>query len=113
MTSENPFGLGAAYRCVNRFMGKHIESEGIITEYVPGNSCSLRITSGAYTAECSMLFEAVEDGTKFTASGVYDPGLFKLFKIIVKRKVNLQMKKDMLKLKHILENGKKPDLDEI
>lgn len=31
MTSEIHFGLGAAYRCVNRFMGKHIESEGGIT----------------------------------------------------------------------------------
>ena len=31
MTSETHFGLGAAYRCVNRFMGEHIESEGVIT----------------------------------------------------------------------------------
>ena len=54
-----------------------------------------------------MAFETVEDGTKFTASGVYDSGLFKLFKMIVKRKVNQQMEKDMLKLKHVLENGRK------
>lgn len=109
VTSENPSGLGAAYRCVNRFMGKHIESEGVITEYALGIACSLRITSGAYAAECNMRFKAVERGTKFTACGVYDPGLFKLFKMIVKRKVNQQMKKDMLNLKHILENGKKPN----
>jgi len=32
MTSGNHLGLGAAYRCVNRFMGKHIESEGVITD---------------------------------------------------------------------------------
>ena len=32
MTSEIHFGLGAAYRCVNRFMGEHIESEGVITD---------------------------------------------------------------------------------
>ncbi len=109
ITSESPFGLGATYRCVNRFMGKHIESKGVITDYTSGNSCCLRITSGANTAECRMLFEAVEDGTKFTASGVYDSDLFKFFKMIVKRKINQQMKKDMLKLKHILENGKKPE----
>lgn len=109
MTSESPFGLGASYRCVNRFLGKRIESEGVITDYAPGKTCGLRITSGANTAECRLLFEAVEDGTKFTASGLYDPGLFKLIKMIVKRKVNQQMKKDMLKLKHILENGGKPN----
>ena len=110
ITSESPFGLGASYRCVNRFLGKRVESEGVITDYEPDKACHLRITSGANTAECSMLFEAEEGGTKFTASGVYDPGLFKLVKIIVKRKVNQQMKKDMLKLKHILENGSEPKL---
>jgi len=108
MTSESHCGLGAAYRCVNRFMGKRIESEGVITDYRPCKTCCLRITSDAFTAECNMVFEAVEDGTKFTASGVYDPGLFKLFNMIVKRKVNQQMENDMLKLKHILENGRRP-----
>lgn len=105
MTSESPYGLGASYRCINRFMGKRIESEGTITDYSPDESCRLRIISGAYTAECNMLFEAFDGGTRFTATGVYDPGLFKLVKMIVKRKVNQQMKKDMLNLKRILENG--------
>ncbi len=43
MTSENHFGAGATYRCVNRFMGKHIESEGIITDYTSDKSCRIRI----------------------------------------------------------------------
>jgi hypothetical protein len=54
-----------------------------------------------------MFFEAVEDGTKFTASGDLDMQYFKLLKMIAKRKINQQIKKDMLKLKYILENGKK------
>jgi len=107
MTSENHFGPGAAYRCVNQFMGKHIESEGIITDYTPDKTCCIRITTGSFTGECSMFFEAVEDGTKFTASGDLDMQYFKLLKMIAKRKINQQIKKDMLKLKHILENGKK------
>ena len=110
MTSERLYGLGAAYRCVNRFMGKRIESEGVITDYKHGKKCRLQIKSGAFTAECNMVFEVVEDGTKFTASGMYDPGLFKLFKMVLKRKVNQQMEKDMLKLKHILENGRSSKL---
>jgi len=32
MISEIHFEFGAAYRCVNRFMGEHIESEGVITD---------------------------------------------------------------------------------
>jgi uncharacterized membrane protein len=107
MTSENHSGLGATYRCVNRFMGKHIESEGVITDYAPGKACCIRITTGIFSGECSMFFEAVEDGTKFTVSGDLDMRYFKLLKMIAKRKINQQIKKDMLKLKYILENGKK------
>ena len=107
MTSDNRFGLGATYRCVNRFMGKHIESEGVITDFSPGKACCIRITTGSFTGECSMFFEAVEDGTKFTASGDLDMRYLKLLKMIAKRKINQQIKKDMLKLKYILENGMK------
>ncbi len=107
MTSENHFGLGATYRCMNRFMGKSIESEGVITEYTPGKTCCIRITTGAFNGECNMFFETVEDGTKFIASGDLEMGYFKLLKMIAKRKINQQIKKDMLKLKYILENGKK------
>jgi uncharacterized protein YndB with AHSA1/START domain len=107
MTSGNHLGLGAAYRCVNRFMGKHIESEGVITDYAPGKACCIQMTAGAFTGECSMTFEAVEDGTKFTAFGNLDMRYFKLLNMIAKRKINQQIKKDMLKLRYILENRKK------
>ena len=107
MTSENHFGPGATYRCVNRFLGKNIESEGVITDYAPDNACCIRITTGSFTGECSMFFQAVEDGTKFTASGDLDMRYFKLLKMIAKRKINQQIKKDMLKLKYILENRMK------
>jgi len=49
----------------------------------------------------------VEDGTKFTASGDLDMRYFKLLKMIAKRKINQQIKKDMLKLKYVLENRMK------
>lgn len=107
MTSEIHFGLGAAYRCVNRFMGKHIESEGVIIEYVPGKACCIQITTGTFTGEYRMFFKAVEDGTKFTASGNLDIRYFKLLKMLAKRIINQQIKKDMLKLRYILENGMK------
>ena len=39
MTSGGRFGLGSTYRCVNRFMGKRIETEGMITGYEPDRAC--------------------------------------------------------------------------
>ena len=107
MTSENHLEAGATYRCVNRFMGKHIESEGIITDYTSDKSCRIRIRTASFTAEYCMFFEAVKEGTKFTASGDLDMRHFKLLKMIAKRKINQQIRKDLLKLKYILENGRK------
>ena len=107
ITSENHYGLGATYRCVNRFMGRRIESENKITDYAVGKACCIRITNGVLTGKCSMSFTRFEDGTKFTASGNLDMRYFKLLKMIATRKINQQIKEDMLRLKYILENGKK------
>jgi uncharacterized membrane protein len=106
MTSEGSFELGSTYRCVNRFMGKRLETEGVITDYVPDRTCAFRITSGSVTGESNFNFEAVDGGTKFTATADLDLRYFKLAKIVIKRKIYKQLKNDMLRLKQILENGK-------
>ena len=107
ITSHGPFELGSTYRCVNRFMGKRIETEGIIIEYVPDRTCSFRIISGTVTGQSSFLFEPMNGYTKFTTAAELDLGVLSLGSVIVKRKINTQLKTDMLKLKNILENGKK------
>ena len=106
MTSEGAFELGSTYRCVNRFMGKRIETEGIITEYVPDRTCSFRITSGSVAGESSFYFKQMNGSTKFTTTAELDLGFLSLGKIIVKHKIHTQLKNDMLKLKDLLENGK-------
>jgi hypothetical protein len=88
-------------------MGRRIESENKITDYAAGKACCIRITNGVLTGNCSMSFKKLEDGTKFTASGNLDMRYFKLLKIIATRKIDQQIKEDMLRLKYILENGKK------
>jgi hypothetical protein len=105
MTSEGPLGIGSTYRCANRFMGMQIETEGVVTDYVIDSIYSIKITSGSVRGANSFLFEEVQGGTKLTAKGNLDMGYFKLAKMIAKRKVHQQLKKDMLKLKHLLENG--------
>lgn len=108
ITSEGRFELGSTYRCVNRFMGQRIETEGVITDYVPDRVCAYRITSGAVTGESNFYFEAVNGATKFTATANLDLRFFKFGQVLVKRKIYKQLKNDMLQLKKILENGKKP-----
>jgi uncharacterized membrane protein len=107
ITSTGPFELGSTYRCVNRFMGKRIETEGVITEFVPDQACSFRITSGSVTGESRFLFEGKNGTTKFTTSAALELGFLNLGKVIVKRKICTQLKNDMCRLKAILENGHK------
>jgi len=106
MTSEGPFELGANFRCANRFMGKRIETECVITDYVPDKAWSILITAGSVSGTSSFFFETVDGCTKVTTTGDLDLGYFKLTKMIAKRKIHQQLKKDMLKLKYVLENGR-------
>ena len=89
-------------------MGQRIETEGVITDYVPGRICSYRITSGSVTGESNFYFEAVNGVTKFTASANLDLRYFNFGKVFIKRKIYKQLKNDMLQLKKILENGTIP-----
>lgn len=111
MTSEGPFGLGSTYRCVNRFMGKRLETEGRVTDYEPYQRCCIRITSGDVRGTTGLFFETVESGTRFTTTGELELTFFRLAGLLVKRKIKSQLKTDMLKLKAVLENGDNPRFD--
>ncbi len=105
MTSGGQFGQGSTYRCVNRFMGRCIETEGLITGYEPDRLCSIRITSGPVIGTSDLRFAALNGGTKFTTSGELDLTYFRLAKLLVNRKIKKQLINDMNRLKAILENG--------
>jgi len=105
ITSEGRIKLGSTYRCVNRFMGQRIETAGVIVNYEPDRTCSFRIISGSVTGESNFVFEADNGVTKFTTTADLDLGFFKFGRLIVKHKINKQLKNDMLRLKTILENG--------
>ena len=105
MTSEGQIGEGSTYRCVNRFLGQRIETEGLITGYEPDRRCIIRITSGPVIGTSDLFFGALNGGTKFTTSGELDLAYFRLAKLLVKHKIKKQLKNDMNQLKAILENG--------
>ena len=105
MTSAGHFGHGSTYRCVNRFMGKRIETEGLVTAYEPDRRCCIRITSGPVTGTSSLDFEAMNGGTRFTTSGELSLTYFRFAGVLVNRKIKQQLQNDMNKLKDVLENG--------
>ena len=103
-TSEGRFGLGATYRCINRFLGKEIESEGVISDFEPDRICSFQFTSDSVSGESSYVFQPVNGYTKFTTVGRIKLNHFKLAGLLVKRKAKQQVRKDLEKLKKVLEN---------
>lgn len=104
-TSEGPFGRGATYRVVNRFMGQFFDSEGIISEYVPNEICTYRFTAGPVAGESRFTFEAVRGGTRFVTRSNIELKNLKVLGFVVKRKARHQVRNDLQKLKKILENG--------
>ena len=104
-TSEGPLGEGTTYRLVNRFMGKHFDSNGIISEYIPNQICSYRFVSGPVGGSSSFIFEPVNGGTRFITKGAIELKNFKSVGILARHKARRQVRNDLQKLKRILENG--------
>jgi hypothetical protein len=104
-TSEGDFGLGATYRCVNEFLGRRIETEGVISEFEPEKKCTFKFLSGDVTGESTYIFEPSEGGTRFTTLGDLNMNLFSLGKWLISHFAKSQIKADLKRLKQILENG--------
>jgi len=103
-TSDGPFGQGATYRLVNRFMGRRFETEGEIADYVPNERCTFRIVSGPVRGEHSFVFESVNGGTRLTLRGLLDLKSMKAAGFLVRRKARQQVRKDLQTLKQRLES---------
>ena len=111
MTSPGPLRTGSTYRCVNRFMGQRFETEGQITALIPEAKYSVRITSGEVRGRSTLFFEAFDDGTRLTVVGDLELVHLRLAAIVVRHKIKKQLKKDMRRLKKILENGSHAGVD--
>ena len=99
------FGPGSTYRCVNLFMGQRFESEATVSEYIPAQKCSYQITAGSINGQNSFIYEPVNGSTKFTTRVRIRLGFLALAGRVFKRAAKEQIKKDLNRLKNILENG--------
>jgi uncharacterized membrane protein len=103
--TDGTFGRGATYRCVNIFMGQRFESEATVSEYIPAQKCSYKIKAGSINGENNFIYETVNGGTKFTTRVRLRMGFLALAGGLFKRTAKEQIKKDLNRLKNILENG--------
>lgn len=103
--TDGTFGRGSTYRCVSIFMGQRFETEAMVSEYIPAQKCSYQIKAGSINAENSFIYEPVNGGTKLTTRVRLRLGFLALAGGLFKRMAKEQIKKDLNRLKNILENG--------
>jgi uncharacterized membrane protein len=103
--TDGTFGQGSTYRCVNLFMGQRFESETTVLEYIPAQKCSYQINAGSINGENSFIYEPVNGSTKFTTRIRLRLGFLAVAGGLFKRSAREQIKKDLNRLKKVLENG--------
>jgi uncharacterized membrane protein len=103
-TSEGPVGVGTTFRGSSQFLGRSMEWTSEVTGYEENSKMAQVITSGPMSMQQTMLFEAVEGGTKFTMAGEGEfGGFFKLAEGMVNRRWRSQADESLGNLKKMLE----------
>lgn len=103
-TSVGQIDVGTTFRGVDRIMGFRVAWLSRILEYEPNRKMSQSIISGTRLVEQHLTFDPIEGSTKFNF--VYDmkrSGLPKFIEPIILRIMRRAIKKDLKKLKVILE----------
>ena len=105
VTSGDGVGVGSTSRHVVRFLGKRIEADAVITDFVPNRRSCIRTTTGPIPTRGCRTVEPVEGGARVTQTIEASPGrFFGLAERIVVRIGAHQIETDLLALKYILES---------
>lgn len=106
MTSIGPVGVGSTAREASVFLGRRIEVESRIVEFVPDRVLGYLTAGGPFPFAGAFLLEPIEGGTHLRATfsaplvgvlRVVDP----LFAILARRKLAA----DLANLKRLMESG--------
>ena len=103
-TSDGPMGIGTTFRGSSQFLGRSLERTSEVTEYQENSKLVQVVTSGPMSMQQTLLFEAVEGGTKFTMAGEGEfGGFFKLAEGMVNRRWRSQAEESLGNLKRMVE----------
>ena len=104
-TSTGPIGVGTTYRMINRFFGRRIEGEAVVTEYVL-NQKYATVNKSGLPIETRRTFEPVNGGTRVTfAVKVERGGFFSVAKPILEIIGKRRLEGDAAKAKELIEAG--------
>ena len=103
--SPPPLQVGTMVAFVARFLGRRLAYEYEVVEYHPGASLVMRTISGPFPMETTYTFESAADGTHIVLRNRGEPaGFSALAGIVVRPAMRRANRKDLAKLKAILES---------
>jgi len=103
-TSDGPIAVGTTGLYVQKFMGKELKNDVVVTVYDPPKRFEMKTTSGPVQFEIATTFEDMGGGTHLSVSMKGEPGgFFKLAEGLLKNELEKTLDRDLLKLKAILE----------
>ena len=106
MTSKGPIGVGSTAREVSVFLGRRMEVESRIVEFVPDRVLGYLTSGGPFPFRGAFELEPLGGGTRLTATfssplggvlRIVDP----LFAVLARRKLAA----DIANLKRLMESG--------
>ena len=106
LTPDGPVGVGTQIYEVRKFMGRRIESTGVITEFIPNVKSGRKTLDGPTEVEGYIAFEPVEGGTRVTQHmEMKSGGFMALAEPLVSGGLRRALQKNFGDLKDLLESG--------
>jgi carbon monoxide dehydrogenase subunit G len=103
-TSSGPMGAGATGVYVQKFMGKEMKNEVVVSEYDPPKKLGFKTTSGPVQFEMAVTFMEMDGGTHVTVNMQGEAGgFFKVAEGMLQKELDKTMSRDFAKLKEVLE----------
>lgn len=104
--TSKPLTIGSQIAFKAQFLGRQLAYTYEIKEFTPGENLVMRTTEGPFPMETTYTWEAVENGkTRMTLRNAGQPsGFSKLFTPLMATLMKKANKKDLKKIKEILES---------
>ena len=104
--TPGPVGVGTRMSHVGKFMGRRIKVTASVTEYTPNRSYRYDSLFRSTAYFLRYTFEPAKEGTKLTLDTEMElAGLFRLLAPLVVRMTDRMYRKDLDKMKQVLEVG--------
>lgn len=104
LTSPGPVAVGTTAREVTRFLGRRIETDSEVVEYIPGRRLAYVTRSGPFPFGGAFDVEPERTGSRVTATFEATPaGLFRLLGPLFIRLATRQFARDLDSLKRRME----------